>query len=203
VIGPAVRRVREDEIDAVGALIAVSFNDLDADGYLVPPLAEREGVCGDYFTLYTRHAVDHGRVEVIQDGDGLLAAAVWFDRTRDLPEVADCERRLTDLTGSYLDRFQALAALFDEHHPNEPHWQHAFLGVHPRCRNMGLGSALLKHRHDEMDTVGLSQYLQASNRNSARLYRRNGYHAMNPCELTVLTGHRSSGCGAPPTREAV
>ncbi len=116
-IGPAVRRVREDEIDAVGALIAVSFNDLDAYAYLVPPLAEREGVCGDYFTLYTRHAVDHGRVEVIQDGDGLLAAAVWFDRTRDLPEVADCERRLTDLTGSYLDRFQALDALFDEHHP--------------------------------------------------------------------------------------
>jgi ribosomal protein S18 acetylase RimI-like enzyme len=179
VIRPDVRRAHEDDIDAVGALIAVSFNDLDAD------------------------AVDHGRVDVIPDGDGLLAAAVWFDRTRDLPEVARYERRLADLAASYPDRFSAIHALVDEHHPHQPHWQLALLGVHPRCQNMGLGSALLKHRDDEMDTVGLSQYVEASNRNSVRLYRRHGYHEIIHANSDVLTGHRSSGCGAPPTRRAV
>lgn len=187
-ISPAVRRARKDESDTVGALIALSFNDLDADAFLVPSVDERERICGDYFTLYTQHAFDHGRVEVIHDGDELLAAAVWFDRTRDIPEVADYERRLADLAGCYLDRFQALDALFDEHHPKEPHWQLAFLGVHPRCQNMGLGSALLKHGHDEMDTAGLHQYLEASNHNSARLYRRHGYRDMSPYEIRLPDG---------------
>ncbi len=82
-----------------------------------------------------------------------------------------------------------LDALFDEHHPKEPHWQLAFLGVHPRCQNMGLGSALLKHGHDEMDTAGLHQYLEASNHNSARLYRRHGYRDMSPYEIRLPDGN--------------
>lgn len=187
-IGPTVRRARKEEIDAVGALIALAFNDLDATAYLVPPLAERHRICGDYFALVTHHAFDHGRVEVIHDGDGLLAAAVWFDRTREMPEIADYARRLAELAGSYVDRFQAIDALLDEHHPHEPHWHLALLGVHPRCRNMGLGSVLLKHGHDEMDTVGLPQYLEASNHNSARLYRRHGYRDMSPCEIRLPDG---------------
>jgi hypothetical protein len=61
VTSPSVRPVHKDEIHAVGALVALSFNELDADAYLVPPLADRQRVCGNYFTLYTAHAFDRGR----------------------------------------------------------------------------------------------------------------------------------------------
>jgi GNAT superfamily N-acetyltransferase len=188
VLTNSVRRAGQDEIDAVGGHIAVSFNDLDANAYLVPPLADRLRVCGDYFALHTQHAVEHGLVDVIESGDRLLAAAVWFDRTRDIPEITDYGRQLADLAGPYLERFQVLDALFDKHHPHEPHWQLAFLAVDPRVQNNGLGSLLLEHFHDEMGTVGLPQYLEASNHKSARLYRRHGYRDLTPCLIWLPDG---------------
>jgi GNAT superfamily N-acetyltransferase len=104
----------------------------------------------------------------------LTAAAVRFDRTRDLPEPADYEPWLAGMTERYLDHFQALDVLFEKHHPLEAHWHLAFLAVHPMHQNNGLGSALLKHLHDEMDAAGVPQYLEASDQNCARLYRRHG-----------------------------
>jgi len=183
-----IRPARQDEIDAVGALIALSFNHLDACAYLVAPLVDRPRVCGDYFTLYAQHAFEHGRVDVIDKGDSLSAAAVWFDHTRDTPEIADYDRRLAEIAGQYLVRFQALDALFDEHHPNEPHWQLALLGVDPSLQNNGFGSALLEHFHQELDALGSPQYLEASNHDSARLYRRHGYRDMSPCAIRLPDG---------------
>lgn len=185
---PIVRRVDGDEVDSVGALIALAFNDLDADAYLVPPLDDRQRVCGDYFTMHSKHALEHGRIDVIGECDGLSAAAVWFDRTRDVPELDDYERRLADLAGPYLFRFQALDGLMDTHHPSEPHWHLALLGVHPACRNQGLGSALLRRQHDEMDSTGTAEYLEASNQHSARLYRRHGYRDMSPSAIRLPDG---------------
>jgi ribosomal protein S18 acetylase RimI-like enzyme len=92
------------------------------------------------------------------------------------------------MAGPYLDRFQALDALFEEHHPAEPHWHLAFLGVHPNCQNNGLGSVLLKHLHDETDIAGVPQYLEASDQNSARLYRRHGYRDMSPSAIRLPDG---------------
>jgi ribosomal protein S18 acetylase RimI-like enzyme len=145
VTSPSIRPAHKDEIDAVGALVALSFNELDADAYLVPPLADRQRVCGNYFSLYTAHAFDHGRVDVAESDHGLTAAAVWFDRTRDLPEPTDYEPRLAGMTERYLDHFQALDVLFEKHHPPESHWHLAFLAAHPMHQNNGLGSAPLKH----------------------------------------------------------
>lgn len=185
---PRIRPARKDEIDAVGALVALSFNELAAVAYLVPPLADRQRVCGDYFTLYTAHAFDHGRVDVTESDHELTAAAVWFDRTRDLPDPADYESRLAGMTQRYLDHFHALDTLFDTHHPAEPHWHLLFLAVHPMHQNKGLGSALMKHVHDEMDAASVPEYLEASNENSARLYRRHGYQDMSPCAIRLPDG---------------
>ena len=187
-IQPTVRSAREDEIDAVSALIALSFDPLDASAYLVPPLSDQQRISSRYFALHARHALDCGRVEVIDDGDLLSAAAVWFDFTRDVPEIPDYERRLADLAGPYLTRLQALDTLFGEHHPHEPHWWLAFLAVEPRCQSNGLGSALLKHGHATMDADGVPQYLEASNHHSAWLYRRHGYRDMNVCSIHLPDG---------------
>jgi hypothetical protein len=47
-----------------------------------------------YFTVYTRHAFDYGRIDVIDGGNGLAAAAVSLDRTSAIPDVAECDRIL-------------------------------------------------------------------------------------------------------------
>jgi ribosomal protein S18 acetylase RimI-like enzyme len=186
--GATIRSASEAELADVGALISLSFDHLDADAYLVPSPADRLRVMGDFFTLLTEHAYRHGRVDVVDGMDGLVAAAVWFDRTTDMPEPPDYEHRLAILAEQYLDRFQALDELFDKFHPTEPHWHLAFLAVHPDHQGKGLGSALMRRTHDELDRAGVPQYLEATNQNNIRLYRRHGYTDMIPFDMLLPDG---------------
>ena len=187
-ISPIIRSARSDEVAAVGALVALSFSKLDALAYLVPTEAERELVSRDYFALYAEHAVEHGRIDGIDMAEGLAAVAVWFDCTDKHPGIVDYENRLADVVGQYLDQFQRLDLLLASHHPVEPHWYLAFLAVHPNYQKIGLGGALAKHFHDELDADKTPAYLEASNEASARLYRRLGYQAMNPFAISLPNG---------------
>jgi ribosomal protein S18 acetylase RimI-like enzyme len=186
----AIRPAREDEIPAVGYLISYAFNDLAADAYLVPPLEDRVNVMADFFTLLTEHAHSYGRIDVIDrpDGSGLAATGVWFDYTRDAPDPENYEERLAALAGNYLDRFQALDELFAKHHPHDQHWHLAFLAVHPDEQDHGLGSKLMKHVHEGLDATGTPAYLEATNANNVRLYRRHGYTDMEPYEMLLPDG---------------
>jgi ribosomal protein S18 acetylase RimI-like enzyme len=185
-----IRSAREDEIPAVGRLIGYSFNELPQDAYLVPPLEDRQTVMSDFFTLLTEHAHTYGRIDVIDrpDGPGLGATAVWFDYTREAPDPDNYEERLTKITGPYLDRFQALDELFAAHHPHDEHWHLAFLAVHPEEQHHGLGSKLMKHTHDELDAAGVPSYLEATNEDNVRLYRRTGFVDMEPFEMLLPDG---------------
>ncbi|MBG0562309.1 GNAT family N-acetyltransferase [Actinoplanes aureus] len=184
-----IRAAREDEIPAIGAHISHAFDDLAADAYLVPVPADRERVMADFFTLETENAFRHGKVEVIDHPDGGYAAvAVWFDRVNDLPEPADYMDRLTALAGPHLERFGALGELFEKNHPAEPHWHLAFLAVRPSEQGHGLGGALMKRTHDELTAAGVAAYLEATNENNVRLYRRYGYEPMDPFEIYLPDG---------------
>lgn len=184
-----IRPAREDELAAVGHLISYAFNDLDANIYLVPPLDDRLPVMADFFTLLTEHAHRYGRVDVIDlPGGGLAGTAVWFDRSKDMPEPEHYDRRLKSLAGQYLERFHALDELFDKHHPLEAHWHLAFLAVHPAEQDHGLGSKLMRRTHEELDRAGLPAYLEATNENNVRLYRRHGYTDMLPFEILLPDG---------------
>ena len=183
-----IRPARPDEPAAVGELIAVSFNHLDANAYLVPALADRVTVMAAYFTLLTEHAAEHGRIDVVDGDDGPAAAAVWFDLTRDATDPPDYDNRLTALAGEYRPRFDALDELFAKHHPEDPHWHLAFLAVQPAHQHRGLGSALMRRVHQELDGQGVPTYLEATNPDNVRLYRRHGYTDMDPCDILLPDG---------------
>jgi GNAT superfamily N-acetyltransferase len=183
-----IRSASEAELAEVGALIALSFNNLGPDTYLVPLPADRPRVMGAFFTLLTEHAFRYGRVDVIENGRGIEGTAVWFDRTGDTPEPPDYEHRVAALAGPYLDNFQALDALFEKYHPTEPHWTLAFLAVHPDHQNKGLGSALMRRTHDELDRAGVPQYLEGTNQDNIRLYRKHGYTDMTPFDMLLPDG---------------
>ena len=187
---PEIRPARADEIPAVGHLISHSFFELDANKYLVPPLDDRLPVLADFFTLLTENAHTYGRVDVIDQpsGEGLAATAVWFDNTRDNPGPDQYDERLRSLTGVYHERFAALDELFEKHHPEGPHWHLAFLAVHPDHQEHGLGSRLMRRTHDELDASGVPAYLEATNQNNVRLYRRSGYADMDPFEMYLPDG---------------
>jgi ribosomal protein S18 acetylase RimI-like enzyme len=184
-----IRPAREDEIAAIGALISRSFDDLAADAYLVPVPEDRERVMADFFALETEVAFTQGRVEVIDHPDGgYAAAAVWFDRVNELVPPDDYMDRLAALSGEHLERFGALGELFEKNHPADQHWHLQFLAVSPSEQGHGLGGALMKRVHDELDVAGVPAYLEATNENNVRLYRRYGYEPMDPFEIYLPDG---------------
>jgi ribosomal protein S18 acetylase RimI-like enzyme len=187
VTGTAIRPAAEAEFAEVGALIARSFHHLGPDTYLVPDPADRPAVMGRFFTMITEQAAQYGRVDVVEGNGGLVAATVWFDRTRDIPRQPGFEDRVAELAGPYLANFAALDIL-DKHEPAEPHWLLQFMAVHPDYQNRGLGSALMRRTHAELDAAGIPQYLEATNEDNIRLYRRHGYTPMDPFDIHLPDG---------------
>ena len=185
---PTIRPALTTEIPVVGELIAVSFDHLGANIYLVPPPAGRVPVLAEFFTLLSEVAVEHGRVDVVDGTDGLAATAVWFDYTQPMPEPDDVDKRLAALAGPYRSRFDALGELLAAHHPHDPHWHLAFLAVHPSRQRAGLGSALMRRTHAELDRAGVPTYLEATNQDNVRLYRRVGFRDMYPGAIHLPDG---------------
>jgi ribosomal protein S18 acetylase RimI-like enzyme len=166
---PAIRPARAAEIPALGHLIAVSFNDLDANIYLVPPLADRVPVLADFFTLLTEVAAEHGRVDVVDGADSPGRHRGLFDYTHPVDEPEDVGKRLAALAGPYRAHFDALGELFASHHPHEPHWHLSFLAVHPSRQGADLDGALMRRTHAELDCAGVPAYLEATNDDNIRL----------------------------------
>ncbi|MEV6343619.1 GNAT family N-acetyltransferase [Actinoplanes sp. NPDC051851] len=189
-IPPArIRPARADEIAAVGAQVSNSFDDLAADAYLIPVPADRERLMAAFFTLETENAFRQGRVEVVDHPDGGYAAvAVWFDRTQPLAEPEGYMERLAAAVGEHIDRFGELGELFEKNHPADPHWHLAFLAVRRGEQSRGLGGLLMKNVHDGLDAEGLPAYLEATNPDNVRLYRRYGYQDMDPFEMYLPDG---------------
>jgi ribosomal protein S18 acetylase RimI-like enzyme len=183
-----IRPATEGELAEVGALIGLSFDDLVQCAFLVPQPADRLRVMSDYFGYLTEHAFRYGLVDVIDNGQGLSAAAVWFDHTSEIPEPPDYERRLVAMSGPHVGNFEALDEVFDKNHPADAHWHLQFLAVHPDHQNRGLGSALMRRRHPELDAAGIPQYLEATNEENIRLYRRHGYAPMEPFDIRLPDG---------------
>ena len=183
----AIRPATEAECADIGALITRSFHRLGPDSYLVPDPADRPRVMGRFFAMLTEHALGYGRVDVVDAGDGLEAAAVWLDATREMPPPPDFENRLAELAGPYLGNFAALDVL-DKYAPAEPHWHLQFMAVHPDHQNRGLGSALIRRTHADLDAAGVPEYLEATNEDNIRLYRRFGYAPMEPYDIRLPDG---------------
>ena len=73
--------------------------------------------------------------------------------------------------------------LLDEHHPSDPHWYLAFMGVDPSTQGQGIGSALLSAVLARADHDDMPAYLEASCPENRRLYERHGFELVR--ELMV------------------
>ena len=60
--------------------------------------------------------------------------------------------------------------------------------MRPSEQGRGLGGTLMTHMHDQLDADGVAAYLEATNENNVRLYRRHGYQPMEPHEIYLPDG---------------
>lgn len=175
-----VLRAEPSDAAAVADLIALAFHPLRAAKWLAPDPAERLRMLAGQFAILVEHASVHGTVCRTSDGDGV---AVWFDRTRQVPEPPDYQSRLAAVCGGAVARFTLLDELFETRHPAGPHHHLAFLAVTPAAQGRGLGTALLEHHHAHLDAHGVPAYLEASSERNRALYARHGYQHDEPFRL--------------------
>lgn len=170
--GVSIRQAGPEDAAQVAELVATAFAPLAAVSWLLPEPAVRPRIMTADFLILVEHALKYGHIDVTDEGQ---AAAVWFDRTAEVPEPDDYDRRLTEACGQWTDRFRVLDELFEENHPEEAHHHLALLAVDPARQGGGLGSALLRHHHASLDGSATPAYLEASSPGSRDLYRRHGY----------------------------
>ncbi|GAA3914170.1 GNAT family N-acetyltransferase [Actinoplanes auranticolor] len=180
---PALRIAGPGDIDTVADIVADAFDHLEVIHFLVPDPSRRRTVARDWYRLYIAHAIS-GAGQVVMTADA-SAAAVWFDRTGKITEPDDYTRRLAELAGDDLHRFQDLDLQMEAHHPTEAHWHLLFLAVRPGRWSQGLGSVLMDDTHSRLDGGGIPAYLEATSEQNRRLYRRHGYMDMRPPVITV------------------
>jgi GNAT superfamily N-acetyltransferase len=168
-----VTRASTADLDTLSQVIAEAFHRLPQSRWLIPDPAARRAILPGYFHLLAEHAMSNGLVHTTADRAG---AALWLPPGA--PEPAGYPARLAAATGPWADRFWAFDATLDRHHPqNVPHWHLAILAVRPDRQGQGLGTALLRAHHDQLDRdAGTAAYLEAATQRTVRLYQRHGYH---------------------------
>lgn len=102
-------------------------------------------------------------------------AALWVPPNSPIDDaaVAGLMERSVDA-----DRHEAVFAFLgqmDEFHPDQPHWYLPVIGVDPRHRGKGIGSALLQSALARVDADGLGAYLEATSPRNRALYERHGF----------------------------
>ncbi|GAA4974170.1 GNAT family N-acetyltransferase [Actinoplanes utahensis] len=178
ITGAGVHRAAAPHIDLVSDILTAAFLHGDLAPWLIPDEIERRRVYRPYFRMLAAHAVEHGRVDVI----GEDACALWYDLGDD-PDLTidDYDRRLAEITGPALPRFQQIDEAMHRYHPRgRPHAYLAFLAVLPGRQGTGLGTALLDHRHAELTREDRPAYLEATGPANSALYQRKGYQPLGP-----------------------
>jgi ribosomal protein S18 acetylase RimI-like enzyme len=168
-----IRRAGGAEAPAVSTMLAEAFHDDPLTVWNVPAAEDRRSVLSRYFGKGVRQAIESGSVYVI---GGIDAVAVWMDATVPQPPLPlEPTTETIELCGRYAENFHTLDRLMHDAEPAAPHHHLAFLAVRSGLRRSGLGSELLAAHHRHLDTCGLGASLDASTKNSRRLYLRHGY----------------------------
>ncbi len=184
---PDIRRGTTEDADRTAELIAASFHPLEVAAWLVPDPDDRARVLPANFRIFVEDALAHGEILLIEDNVGACAAAaVWLPYlTGPLPPPDGYETRLTDACGPFTHRFEILDQRFADCHPHTyPHHQLAYLATRPDLQGQGLGSALLRHHHRQLDAEKVPAFLIASNDKTRAFYEQHDYEFLGkPLQL--------------------
>ncbi len=173
------RRATMDDARAVARLFAAAFRTDPVMDWVARPGPKRAaGLERFFYWLLQVRAIPFGHVWMAEDAS---VAAAWlppdapaspggfFEQLKLLPMFV----RLCGFPR--MARGSAMGAAMEKHHPHDPHFYLAFIGVAPRLQGMGLGGALLEATVKNADAARAPAYLENSNPKNTRLYERAGF----------------------------
>ncbi|MEV4318855.1 amino acid permease [Actinocrispum sp. NPDC049592] len=169
---------RDHPVDPIGTVLSEAFLTGDIADWLVPDPDDRRRIYQQYWRMAAEQALS-GAGEVFVSGD-TSGVAVWYAAAAGPPraEPPDFTRRLHAICGPYTERFLALHAAMDAAHPVRPHHYLAFVAVTPEQQGRGIGTALIRHRLQELENMAMPVYLEATNRRNLALYVHLGFQPM-------------------------
>jgi ribosomal protein S18 acetylase RimI-like enzyme len=169
--------VRADETDAeaIITILSTGFQNDPVSRWIFPDDDARERLHPDFFRPFVEMALEEGEIYTTED---LSGAALWFPVTAsehaDQPGMGELYEPI--LGADYASRIAAFDERSAANHPDHAdHWYLPFIAVRPQLFGQGIGTAMLRDRLAELDREGIPTYLEASNRDSSRLYERLGY----------------------------
>lgn len=171
------RHASRDELPAVVAVLSRAFFGDRIYRWMVPDDAQRRHSARAFYSRFVDACWPHGEVHVAGSG---LGAALWLPPGVELVSDEDAEafgRSLLDSAGDAASsaRMGQVLGAVDQHHPPEPCWYLAFMGVDPGAQDQGIGSAMLTTVLERADYDGSPAYLEASCPENQRLYERHGF----------------------------
>ncbi len=175
----------DDERHQVVTTLCRAFVDDRIYRWMVPDDAQRRRSAAIFYARFVDACWPHGQVYAAGAGAG---AALWVPPGVPLVGEDEGEAFVRDLLDSAGDdacaaRMANMFDLLDEHHPSDPHWYLAFMGVDPSAQGQGIGSALLSAVLARADHDHMPAYLEASCPENQRLYERHCFELVR--ELTV------------------
>lgn len=175
------------DADQLSCLIAEAFHSLAVSRWLIPDEEERRSIFPGYFARYVQDAMAQGTVLTTAERE---AVALWVPVAPGGHEPAPGYGPwLAAATGEYRKRFEVFDEYLDARHPADvPHEHLAILAVDPKHQRCGIGSALLRRRHRDLDQAGTAAYLEASNADSRMLYLRHGYTDLDGRPINLPSG---------------
>ena len=172
--------VRADETDAdtIITILSTGFQNDPVCRWLFPDDDARERLHPEFFGPIVQMALEDGEIYTTEDR---LGTALWLPVTahhEDHPGLGELYEPI--LGADYAKRIAAFDERSTANHPDhEDHFYLPFIAVRPQFFDQGIGTALLRDRLAVLDSQGLPTYLEASNRDSARLYERLGYKRLD------------------------
>jgi GNAT superfamily N-acetyltransferase len=170
------RAAGPDDLPAVAACLTSAFYEDPLWGHWTfPEVSDRAERLYELMHFWAMAAVRHPWVRMT---DGAEAVAVWLPPGE--PEMTgDEESRfatlLSRLLGPRAGEVDALFDLFDEHHPEQPHYYLSLWATHREHAGHGLGAALVEEDLARIDAERMPAYLESTNPANLPRYEALGF----------------------------
>ena len=164
-----------DNLANISSIIGAGFLSDPLIMSLVENHADRFKVTGDFFGLFSNIAIEQGFMDVAyMDNLDMVGIAIWIPSNANVDLVAN---NTAKVTGSYKSKFQSLSEKLAVYYPPvDFYYSLVAISILPVAHGLGIGGALLRHRLNELDKLGVPTYLEASTRLAAGgIYQRHGY----------------------------
>ena len=175
---PVITDGSVSQVDTLAALLADAFEHDPVMNWVIPAKL----LYPAFFRLLLRDIfLPRGMVHL---DNGARGAALWlppgekFDVRPSIGLARLIVKLLLREGPAPLLRLPRQGALFERHHPDQPHYHLLFIGCRQASQGSGIGSALLKHGTRICDQARMPAYLESSNEANLSLYQRHGFEVI-------------------------